>query len=570
MKKLLYLIPFFATLLCSSAVEATSVEVINSTKNPVNITGTVSGSFSAAASTSTVPIGFVSGTSTLTVSGTNPLPISGSIAVSASTGPVATGFLVGTSTQTVSATNPLPVSGSFSFTPPAITTVTFNGASQPITSTQTYVFHSDSAPATGNITVHDTGSTSASGANGVTFFTGTPTAGSISSFAVASMETGKLMISGSWTGTLSFELSLDGGTTWIGQGVHQTGTVYTVASTTANFVGGLNLSGATNFRVRATAAMTGTAVIRSIFSLNPNSFYLANSPSIVDGTGTTSKWAIGSDGSGKVSGSQSASFGSSPPTIGIGAISYLMAITTNNVFGPLYSEGNQNDAEPVISSGIISTEGHDMMFNGTSWDRFRGDTSLGLWVNLKSSPTVTFNGIGMPVTSTSTVLFLGGSAVSNTNLFPVADVVVTSSALQSALANGTTTSPTVDTIRRLIVGGIPFALTITTSAANFAVNTTETVLFSSPTAPNRNHLCGCTFNNTSATTVNFKIFTTSSTLSTVPYLPIQAPAVGSGTGGFWNTCEHDAYTGTAGAQLTYKADATATSVFGYCQAYVAP
>ena len=94
------------------AIEA--VQVINSTNTPVNASLgnaviNVAGTFSAGASTSTVPIGFVVGTTTLTVSAINALPISGSFTASASTASVPTGFLVGTATKTVSVTNPLPV-----------------------------------------------------------------------------------------------------------------------------------------------------------------------------------------------------------------------------------------------------------------------------------------------------------------------------------------------------------------------------------------------------------------------------------------------------------------------------
>lgn len=149
----------------------------------------------------------------------------------------------------VSVANPLPVNASLS-TP------------------------ADTAPATQNITVIDSSSSTATGANGQSVIIGTPTAGSAASFSLASIETVRVMVTGIWTGTLVAEQSLDGGTTWTGIGIHQG--AYTTGSFTAGFVGGANVAGATNFRMRATAAITGTAVVKVIESVNTQSVYIAN------------------------------------------------------------------------------------------------------------------------------------------------------------------------------------------------------------------------------------------------------------------------------------------------------
>lgn len=132
----------------------------------------------------------------------------------------------------------------------------------------------DIAPATQNITVVDSGSSSAVGANNQTIIIGTPTAGSAASFSLATIETIRVEVTGIWTGTIATETSVDGGTTWVSQGVHQG--AYTTSSFTAGFVGGANVAGATNFRVRATAAITGTAVIKVTESVNTQSVYIAN------------------------------------------------------------------------------------------------------------------------------------------------------------------------------------------------------------------------------------------------------------------------------------------------------
>lgn len=146
------------------------------------------------------------------------------------------------------------------------------------------VTQADSAPATQNITTQDLASTTAAGANSQNFITGTPTAGSAASFAFASFESAIVQVIGTWTGTLQVEISMDGGTTWFTRGVKQSGVSNVSSSFTANFQGACNFSGMTNFRVRATAAMTGTATVRAIASINPDSITVSNPVLLKDGT----------------------------------------------------------------------------------------------------------------------------------------------------------------------------------------------------------------------------------------------------------------------------------------------
>ena len=63
---------------------------------------------------------------------------------------------------------------------------------------------------TNAITIADSVSTSSSGANGQTIWTGTPTSGSVATFSAPSAGTVAIDISGTWAGTLSFEESPDG------------------------------------------------------------------------------------------------------------------------------------------------------------------------------------------------------------------------------------------------------------------------------------------------------------------------------------------------------------------------
>lgn len=146
------------------------------------------------------------------------------------------------------------------------------------------VTQANNAPATANVTIQDTASTTTAMANAQNYITGTPTTNSAASFTVASFESLEVLVTGTWTGTLSSEISMDGGTTWFTRGVKQSGASYIASTFTNNFSGGLNISGMTNYRVRATAAMTGTATVKVVQTLAPSSLTVTNPITIRDTT----------------------------------------------------------------------------------------------------------------------------------------------------------------------------------------------------------------------------------------------------------------------------------------------
>lgn len=132
----------------------------------------------------------------------------------------------------------------------------------------------DATPVTQSITTQDLASATATGANGQSIVIGTPTVGSAASFSLAGYATVRVEVTGVWTGTIASEISIDGGIVWVALGLHQG--AYTISTFTAGFVGGGSVSGATNYRIRATGAITGTAVVRVTESINPQSVYIAN------------------------------------------------------------------------------------------------------------------------------------------------------------------------------------------------------------------------------------------------------------------------------------------------------
>lgn len=144
---------------------------------------------------------------------------------------------------------------------------------------------SDTLGSTGTITAQDVASTTTAVANGQNFITGTPTAGSSALFSISSFESIEVLISGTWTGTLQTEVSQDGNT-WTTRGIKQSGVAFFSSSFTQNAQGGLNFAGMVAFRVRATAAWTGTANIKINASSNPASITVSSSITNADKSGS--------------------------------------------------------------------------------------------------------------------------------------------------------------------------------------------------------------------------------------------------------------------------------------------
>jgi hypothetical protein len=150
-------------------------------------------------------------------------------------------------------------------------------------------------PATQNITVEDTASTTTVVANGQNFITGTPTTGSVASFALSNEYSVIVQVTGTWTGTLQVEMSMDGGTTWSPNTVTQDGTNYTLNAFTNNFTGRANTVGYTNYRLRAMTAVTGTAIVRVTEAVGQSTIYINNAIKLVDNAGDVA--VISSSGS---------------------------------------------------------------------------------------------------------------------------------------------------------------------------------------------------------------------------------------------------------------------------------
>ena len=75
-----------------------------------------------------------------------------------------------------------------------------------------------------------------------------------------------LVLSGTWTGTITFEATADGGVTWTAIVAMPVATTTAFSTATANGLWQVNIAGLTGIRMRASATMSGSAIATITFS----------------------------------------------------------------------------------------------------------------------------------------------------------------------------------------------------------------------------------------------------------------------------------------------------------------
>jgi hypothetical protein len=273
----------------------------------------------------------------------------------------------------------------------------------------------DQQPSLLNITAQDVGSTTTAVAYGQSFVTGTPTAGSTAVFTSPSTDTVKILVTGTWTGTLVVEKSMDGGTTWVAGSFHVVGTNYFVSSFTANIMAGMNCTGTGYIRLRATTAWTGTATVKIITTGNVNVVYQGGAVRVCDGTTQSTLITVKAGSTPSVAGDTSQvvalspnsplydNFGnpvqvknrvSMPATQGVSPVSGL-------------ARGVLNRVHRVGDQGTVRTTSESLLWN----DPLEGTTINAFWTQSTLTQTIaqtagvlTLNNSGIATASTYAII----------------------------------------------------------------------------------------------------------------------------------------------------------------------
>lgn len=191
------------------------------------------------------------------------------------------------------------------------------------------------------------------------------------------------------------------------------------------------------------------------------------------------------------------------------------------------------------------------------------------------------DGSGNSITSAASALAVlasqsGAWAITNTTIAVVSptgqylntaeEITVTSTTIPVAAAQGSTLTLRGDSVGRTLVTGMPYGVISTTWSVNVSTGTGEILLISSPTAPSRIFMCGCILKNNSTTNTGITIYDKTGTVNSNAAFPLGAPA-NYVNGGIWPGCSQPFFFGSPGGQITFIADAAATSTKLYCQYY---
>lgn len=301
---------------------------------------------------------------------------------------------------------------------------TFFQATQPISGTVSVSdFPVDIAPANGSITAFDALSSTFVGANSQNFYTGTPTANSSANFTISSMNTLSVqanILGGG--GTLVTEVSYDGGTFWFRPNVFQVSTQSYTNGFTAPFQAIVNVTSATNFRVRAITSWSGTATIIVRESMNQRAVTVADA--LPPGANTIGSIA-------NISGTISLPTGASTSANQTTANTSLSSIDTKT---PSLVAGRQ----PVDGSGVTQP------VSGTFWQATQpvsgtlAATQSGTWT-VNAVPTdgskATFSAVATGIASAATATDIFTITGSGTKTIRITRVEFSATQTLGATAN---------------------------------------------------------------------------------------------------------------------------------------
>ena len=218
--------------------------------------------------------------------------------------------------------------------------------------------------------------------------------------------------------------------------------------------------------------------------------------------------------------------------------------------------------QPTTSTSTVITSTYSINTIANFSGQAQPTTSTSTVVTSTSPLNITHGNIGQPVTSTFTIVTTTTplQVVQSTPMIIAS--LVSSTTLPSTLANATTGSMLMTGQRALITADFTWETQLTTSNANAAAISQESILISSAPAGTRTRLCGCTAMNTSATVDLFQVWSGTSALAAT-FGIIPAPA--SNAGGYKNDCGHPFFVSNVASEITYKAVSAVSTIYLSCQ-----
>ena len=326
------------------------------------------------------------------------------------------------------------------------------------TSGELIVSFKDLLPAAQTVTAQDIASTSVVGANNQSIVTGTPTAGSMAAVAVSGDSSFSIQISGTWTGTLAFERSLDGGTTYTPIGAFSAGTSFITPTVTQNGAFHGNAASATNIRARATTAWTGTASVKLLAGAGGSTITVGNPLRLFD----------------KVSGVEHSIKAASTAAVATDT-ALVVTVHPSTATQPVSLATNT----PTIAAGaaVIGKVGIDQTTPGTSNAVSVTNTSFAVTQATAASLNATVVGTGTFAVQAAATLAAETTKVIGTVNLSANQTVAAVTAITNALPTGTNTLGSIKVTDGTTVGTLKAA-----STASVATDTALVVALS-PNSP---------------------------------------------------------------------------------------
>lgn len=212
---------------------------------------------------------------------------------------------------------------------------------------------------------------------------------------------------------------------------------------------------------------------------------------------------------------------------------------------------------------------------------FRTDASSNVMVNINAGNAITTNFLNITTATVNQAIpvtiqmsgvqgYTGLAAMQrvdqSSNTYTIPQVMVSSNtSLPVAAADKSSTTILGDNQGRPVIQfGVPTAVILTTAPST--ASSGWVVLVASPAATLFTHMCGCIWNNSSATNTFGTMYPSGAT-TTTNFMPQGLPANDIPVGQSFNCANPFLNTTAGGVQVTFKPNAAVSTLTGFCQYY---
>lgn len=255
----------------------------------------------------------------------------------------------------------------------------------------------------------------------------TPTASSTACvFLQVSPQTNSadITVAGTYSGTLQFEVSGDGGATWVAVNATPPNSTTAVTSTTSTGTWTASMAGHSFLRVRCSSYTSGGANV----TLNPSQAVIASTGGGSGGSGTVTSVTFTGDGT----------ILSATPSSAVTSTGTLLAAMANAGAGTILNNATGSSATPTYTSTPVL--GKDGVTGGTLQTANGLSSAHTIWGSAATTSNVILGFTAVPTNGHLVTCTVSGSSCTLTDGGAVTSGTVTSIATSAPLGGGTITT----------------------------------------------------------------------------------------------------------------------------------